>query len=273
MRKVNYRKRGAAAILELNRPEKLNAIDGEMLRAIDSALDKAAADDSVRVLQICGVGRAFSAGFDLETGTPPAGTSRDKHIREELRKDFDLIMRFWDFPKPTIASVHGYCLGSALEIAAICDITIATEDCRFGVPEVRFGSGSVCLILPWIIGLKNAREILLLGSNKISAARAESMGLVNRVVGEDELSAVSNGIADEIALNDPLAVCLTKKAINRSVEIAGLREALQQALEVDMEIETGDSADAREFNRIIQQQGSKAALAWRAARDLNGTES
>jgi len=90
----------------------------------------------------------------------------------ELQNDFDIIMRFWDSPKPTIAAVHTYCLGSAMEMAVACDITVAAEDCRFGAPEVKFGSGIVSLILPWVIGVKQAKELLLTGADDVSAERA-----------------------------------------------------------------------------------------------------
>ncbi len=268
MSQVIYRKRAGVGTLELNRPDKLNAIDNDMLEALDEALESAAYDDDVRTLILCGKGRAFSAGFDLDSSTPEEGISSADHVRAELRRGFELIMKFWDFPKPTIAAVHGYCLGSAMEIAAVCDLTIAAEGCRFGAPEVRYGSGIICMILPWIIGMKNARELLLVGSDRIDAQRAERMGLINRVVAADELLQEADRIANEIALNDPLAVRLTKKAINRSVEAAGLREALEQALEIDMEIETTETEESREFNRIMSEQGLKAALRWRASRVL-----
>lgn len=121
------------------------------------------------------------------------------------------------------------------------------------------------MILPWIIGLKNARELLLTGTDRIDAERAERMGLVNRVVPMDELDAETQRIADEIALNDPLAIRLTKRAINLSVEAAGLRKALQQALEIDIEIETTETSESRAFNKIMKDQGLTAALRWRAA--------
>ena len=127
-----------------------------------------------------------------------------------------------------------------MEVSAVCDITIAAEGCRFGAPEVRFGSGIVCMILPWIIGQKNAREMLLVGSDKIDAGRAEAIGLINRVVAEVELLPQAFALADEISLNDPLAVQLTKKALLNSLNISGLNQALENALEIDIEIETVD---------------------------------
>jgi len=238
---IEYTADGAIARIRLNRPKKLNAINGEMLDGLNEALDRAESDKAIRVVLLSGEGRAFSAGFDLDIGTPAAGVSLAEHTRRELRRDFDLILRFWDCPKPTIAAVHGYCLGSSMEITAVCDITVAADDCLFGAPEVRFGSGIVCLILPWIIGLKQAKELLLTGDDKVDALRAASMGLVNRVVPADRLMTEADAIAQRIAANNELAVRLTKRAIHRSVEIAGLRDALDQALQLDLEIETASA--------------------------------
>lgn len=262
---IEFEKRGPVAEIHLNRPDKLNALNAAMLEELGTALGEAEQDDEVRVIILCGNGRAFSSGFDLDMGRPGAGVSESDFIRQELKRDFDLIMRFWDCPKPTIAAVHGYCLGSSMEISAVCDITIAADDCRFGAPEVRFGSGIVCMILPWIIGLKNANEILLEGSTRIDAGRAQAIGLINRVVPAAKLMDEARSLAGELSLNDPLAVRLTKKAIRRTVEIAGMRQALAEALETDIEIETTDTPESRTFNNILVSEGPKAALAWRTA--------
>ncbi len=262
---IEFEKRGPVAEIHLNRPDKLNALNAAMLEELGTALGKAEQDDEVRVIILCGNGRAFSSGFDLDMGRPGAGVSESDFIRQELKRDFDLIMRFWDCPKPTIAAVHGYCLGSSMEISAVCDITIAADGCRFGAPEVRFGSGIVCMILPWIIGLKNANEILLEGSTRIDAGRAQAIGLINRVVPAAKLMDEARSLASELSLNDPLAVRLTKKAIRRTVEIAGMRQALAEALETDIEIETTDTPESRTFNDILASDGPKAALAWRTA--------
>ncbi len=262
---IELEKRGPVAEICLNRPDKLNALNAAMLEELGTALDEAEQDDEVRVIILCGNGRAFSSGFDLDMGRPGAGVSKSDFIRQELKRDFDLIMRFWDCPKPTIAAVHGYCLGSSMEISAVCDITIAADDCRFGAPEVRFGSGIVCMILPWVIGLKNANEILLEGSTSIDAGRAQAIGLINRVVPTATLMEEARLLAGELSLNDPLAVRLTKKAIRQTVEIAGMRQALAEALETDIEIETTDTPESRTFNDILASDGPKAALAWRAA--------
>jgi enoyl-CoA hydratase len=227
-------RRGAVALLTLNRPDKLNAINGPVIEALDAALDAAEADDSVRAIVVAGAGRAFSAGFDLDMGTGDARPD-PADVRRALENDFRIILRFWDSPKPTIAAVHGYCLGSAMELALACDLTVAAEDGRFGEPEVKFGSGIVALLLPWLAGPKAAKYLLLTGDDRVTS-------------------------------NDAQAVRLTKQAINRSLDIGGMRQALLAALETEVTIETSETAESRAFHEILKRDGAKAAIAWRAGR-------
>ncbi|MSQ99280.1 MAG: enoyl-CoA hydratase/isomerase family protein [Xanthomonadales bacterium] len=268
---IRYSTEGPLAWLSLNRPDKLNAISPAMIAELNHALDRAESDPEVRVILLTGEGRAFSAGFDLDMGMEEQAGAREDHeerksaMRRELTQDFNIIMRFWDCPKPTIAAVHTYCLGSAMEMAVACDITIAASDCRFGAPEVKFGSGIVALLLPWFCGPKKAKELLLTGTDRLSAEQAQACGLVNQVVAGDALLASARAMAMEIAGNDQLAVRLTKQAINRSMETAGMRRALLDALETDIEIESTDTPETRQFNDIMKSHGAKAAIAWRRA--------
>lgn len=265
---IRYERREALAVITLDRAEKLNAINKAMITQLDGALDKAEADDGVRAIVIAGAGRAFSAGFDLdmEAGSAPSPVQ----VRDALHEDFRIIMRFWDCPKPTLAAVHGYCLGSAMELAMACDITISAEDCRFGAPEVKFGSGIVAMLLPWLAGPKHAKYLLLSGDDRVTAAQALDMGLINRVVATGTALDETLEVAKRIAGNDLNAVKLTKQAINRSLDLAGFREALAQALEVNCQIETSETAESREFNEILKRDGAKAAVAWRSARAGGG---
>jgi enoyl-CoA hydratase len=256
---------GPIAILTLDRPDKLNAINAVMVAELGRALDVIEADPDVRVIVLRGEGRAFSAGFDLDMGEDPSAEPIE-FLRRELQKDFAAIMRFWDSPKVTISAVHKYCLGSAMEMAVACDITVAAEGCRFGAPEVRFGSGIVSLILPWVIGAKQAKELLLTGDDQVTAERALQMGLVNRVVPEADCFETALEIARGIAINDRVAVELTKQAINRSYDIMGMRQALLQALELGIAAEGIQTPESREFNAILEKQGPKAAIAWQEAR-------
>ncbi len=260
---LNEVRQGPVAIITLNRPDKLNAINPALMRDLHQALDQAESDDTVRAIVIHGAGRAFSAGFDIEGGTAQGHISEK---RRELKADFDLIMRFWDCPKPTVAAVHGYCLGGALELALACDMTVAAEDTRLGEPEPKFGSGIVALLLPWMTSPKLAKELLLSGNDRFTARRAYEIGLVNQVVAEDEHLSAALTLANSAALLDCLAVTLTKQAIQRSYEIMGMRQALLQALETDVIIESTETPESRAFNEVLTQDGLKAALAWREAR-------
>jgi len=262
---IEYVKEGPLAWITLNRPEKLNAITQTMVAEILLATDKAQCDEEVRVILIKGEGRAFSAGFDLEFG-PETDRSEDEKLQDlksELHHDFDMIMRFWHSPKPTIAAVHTYCLGGAMELAIACDITIAATGCRFGEPEVKFGSGPVALLLPYICGPKRAKEILLTGNDRITPEQAEAWGLINHVVKPENLVTRAREIALEIARNDQLSVRITKQAINNSYEFGKMRNALKHALELDIAIESSETDESRQFNDILRKEGAKAAIDWR----------
>jgi len=262
---IRYQTEGPLAWITLNRPDKLNAISKTMVGELNQAMDLALREDTVRVILLQGEGRAFSAGFDLEPQAAP-GLTREEEVaalKQELRDDFDLIMRFWDSPKPTVAAVHGYCLGGAMELALACDLTIAAHGCHLGEPEVKFGSGIVAMLLPFLCGPKRAKELLLTGNDRVTAEQAEAWGLVNRVCDADWLVHEARALAREIARNDPVAVRLTKQAVNDTLEIPRMREALEHALQLDMTIETTETEESRQFNEILKNEGARAAIAWR----------
>lgn len=145
---IELKQQGPVAILSLNRPDKLNAINHTMLLEIEAALDEVAGNDSVYSLVLNGNGRAFCSGFDLQAGVE-ADRKGEAEWRAAIQYDFDVIMRFWHFPKPTIAVVQGYALAGGFELALACDMTVAEDNSLFGEPEVRFGSSIVALLMPW----------------------------------------------------------------------------------------------------------------------------
>ena len=175
-------------------------------------------------------------------------------------------MRFWHSPVPTIAAVHGYCLAGAFEVSLACDMTIAADDAIFGEPEVRFGSGAVAMLFPWVTGPKQAKEIVLSGEDRIPAARALEMGLVNRVVPNADVVDEVMTLARKIARSSPHAVRRSKDAINRGYDIMGLGRALALGLDIDVDINATPTWEKAEFSRIRKEQGVKAAIAWRDAR-------
>jgi enoyl-CoA hydratase/carnithine racemase len=256
---------GAVARLTLARPERANAINQAMLAEIGDALDALERDGEVRAVVVTGAGAAFSSGFDLKEQMErrPAGVAAWQPL---LRKDFDTIMRFWHFPRPTIAAVRGACLAGACELTLACDMTIASEDAFFGEPELKFGAGIVAMILPWLVGPKIAKEIILLGEDRIPAARAHELGMVNRVVPTEKLDATALALANHLAAIDPNLMKESKRAINRAYEARNMLDALEEALAIDLAIEGAGSPDKAQFMDIARREGLRAALAWRDAR-------
>jgi enoyl-CoA hydratase len=260
---LKIERRGRIAILSFNRPRVLNALDGPLVKATTQAMAELSADENVLAIVVRGEGRAFSAGFDLKAGAATAGERSLADWRRVLETDFAFIMTFWECQKPTIAAIHGYCIGGAFELSLACDITVAAADTRLGAPEVKFGSGAVAMLLPFVTGSKAAREILLTGDDHLTAERALTLGIVNHVAPAGEELTKALAIAESIAAADPMAVQLSKRAINRSYEAMGMRAALAQALEADIFIEGAGGPRRTEFDRIRREQGLKAALAWR----------
>jgi enoyl-CoA hydratase len=262
---IRVERDGPVAILTFDRPRVLNAFDPALIAETRAALAALGEDDNVLAIVVRGAGRAFSAGFDMKASAS-APSRGPEEWRRALEADFDFIMDFWESPKPTIAAVHGHCIGGAFELSLACDITVAAAGTKFGAPEVRFGSGAVALLLPWIAGPKAAKELLLTGEDKLTADRAQALGIVNHVVPDGEEFARAIAIARDIAAAAPAAVRLTKRAINRTYEAMGMRAALASALETDIHIESAGGPERAEFNRIRREQGLKAALAWRDAK-------
>jgi enoyl-CoA hydratase len=256
---------GAVRRLTMNRPESLNALNRELVGAMSSALDEAAEDDDVRVLILRGAGRAFSAGYDLNEDAS-GGVLDARGWSEELRHSTEEMLKFLEHPKPVIASVHSYCLAGGTDLMLACDLAVAADDAVFGYVDVRFGSGVVSMFLPWVVGVRAAKELLLTGEDRVPADEALRIGLVNRVVPRDRLDEATLALAEEIAKNEPFVVQATKRAVNRVWDVAGFRAAMAANTELDVLIETANLPARDEFRRITVEQGLKAAIAWRDAR-------
>jgi enoyl-CoA hydratase/carnithine racemase len=207
---VLYRPAGGWAEITLNRPKVLNAINGAVHHGILEGLERAAGDDAIRAVVIRGNGRAFSAGGDLKAVA--AG--------EDVGHPVVLGQAIWNLAKPVIAAVHGYCLGQACEVAAVCDITVAARSTTFGEVEINHGWGPPLPVTPFVLGLKRAKEVLLLGE-MLDAELAVAIGLVNRVVDDDGLDAEVARIAARIAGLKPEAVAANKRLVNDRYERAG----------------------------------------------------
>ena len=259
---VLYEQIDAVAVISLNRPERLNAMDQAMLKELNQAAERAEQDDRIRAVVLTGAGNAFSSGFDLkaQAENTPQGVNEWRPV---LKRNFDACMSFWHLAKPTVAAVHGPALAGACELSMACDITIADETAIFGEPELRFGAGIVVMLLPWMVGPKRAKEIILLGLDDISAREAKEMGLINRVVPKGEDLNIALSIAKKLSRIDSSLMAQTKQALNRSYAIMGMEEALEFALETDTQIEGEGMPTKAKFLQIARDQGLRAAITWR----------
>jgi len=234
---VDYEHTAGVAQIHLNRPDRLNAVTPALVEDLLAALGRAAHEAAVVVL--AGRGRSFCAGWDLKE-PPLVETVRQTRLRLERLQDVTRQIR--TFPGIVIAAVHGYALGAGCEFALGCDLVVADADARFGFPEVGVGlsvTGGVSSLLPKIVGLARAKEMLLLGE-KIPAARAAELGLVNRVAPAGTHEDVALELATRIAAQPPTATSLAKRVLDLGVD-ATLEEAL--ATEVDHSLLTSVSGE------------------------------
>ncbi len=256
---------GPVRRLTLNRPEALNALNHDLMVALADAIDRAGRDEAVSVIILQGAGRAFCAGYDLnEDAGEESLDARGWH--GSLDASTAKMLAIVDCPKPVIASVHSYCLAGGTDLMLACDLAVVAEDSYFGYVDIRFGSGVVSMFLPWVVGVRKAKELLFTGEDRISAEEALRIGLVNRVVARDDLADATLALANEIAKNEPFVVQTTKRALNRVWDVAGFRAAMAANVELDVIIETTNLQARDEFRRITNEKGLKAAIAWRDAK-------
>ena len=256
---------GRVGIVTINRPDKLNAITLELKHTLVERLLAADADPATSVVVLRAEGRSFSAGYDISPN--PARAARRGNAmawHDSLTDDIRLEMTPWDMRKPVIASVQGHCLGGGCELMMLCDLAIAADDAVFGEPEIRFSNVGPGLVMPFVIGLRRARELLYSG-DPIDAKTALSFGMVNRVVPRAQLQAETLKFARRLALISPEALVATKLATRRGAEAAGFRNAILAGLDVLAPLYAARTEVGTKFDEIREKEGLGAALKWRAA--------
>jgi enoyl-CoA hydratase len=212
-----YEKKENIGLLTINRPEKLNAISNELISELKKLLDEIENDEELRALIITGAGdKAFVAGADIKELV-----DRDARLGRRVSQERqEVFSRIENLPVPVIAAVNGYALGGGLELALACSIRICSEKAQFGAPEVKLGiipGDGGTQRLPRLVGLGRAMEMILTG-DFIDAQEAYRIGLVNKVLPQEELMDKAMELAKKIASRPPLAVRFAKEAVNRSQE-------------------------------------------------------
>lgn len=222
---ILYEKQGAIACITLNRPKVLNVYNIRMRDELYQVLGAIQDDVGVRVVMLKGAGeKAFCAGADLSEFL----TAPSPMIARQVRWERDIWGRFLNVPQPVIAALHGYVLGSGIEMALCCDLRIASEDAQFGLPEVKLGiipAAGATQTLPRTIGRARALEMLL-GGHWLNAREAYEAKLVNQVVPRDRLLPTVESIAERIASYNPIAVRSAKQALVRGRDLP-LAEGLE----------------------------------------------
>lgn len=224
---VLYRREGRVGVITLNRPHRLNAINVDLLRGLMAHLETAREDREAHVVILTGAGRAFCAGEDLKETAAGKDTETWLEETDRLQEMQRLIMKLG---KPLIAAVNGYALGGGCEFAMSCDIRIAGESARFGFPETGVGltvTTAGTKLLTQLVGLGKAKELIFAG-DFIDATEAERIGLANRVVPDAQLMEEAVALAEKIAERSPLALKLSRIAIDQ-----GLDAGFDQILEIE----------------------------------------
>jgi enoyl-CoA hydratase len=238
---VLYQVIDTVAWITMNRAQFNNAQNGQMTYALDDAFRRAVNDDAVRCIVLAGAGKHFSAGHDIGTpgrdlhhefdkrGILPGHTNKpaaELLYTREQEQYLGMCRRWRDAPKPTVAMVQGACIAGGLMLAWVCDLIIASEDAFFQDPVVRMGiPGVEYFAHAYELPPRIAKEFLLLGE-RMSAARAERFGMVNRVVPREHLREETTAVAAKLAAQPRLGAWLTKQAVNHVEELCGKRAAM-----------------------------------------------
>lgn len=256
--------RGEVAWLTINRPKKLNALSVEVMQELSQALTAAEADPTIKVVVLQGGDKAFSVGYDIAQEVE-MGVSTAEQWHAGLTNNIGLSMQVWRLRKPVIAAVSGWALAGGCELAMACDLIVASDDAQFGEPEIRFGSGPVTLLMPFLLGQKATNELLYTG-DIIDAARAETLGMVNRVVSKADLEQTVDVLARKIALTPLSILRYTKRTITRAYDAMGLTSAVESNLDLAAVLNSAETPERAEFSELVATKGLGAALAWRDQR-------
>ena len=248
---VSCERRGAVAIVQLHRPDRLNAVSLELYEALETALRELADDPEVRVAVLTGAGRAFSAGADLQE---PGGA--DPGQRRAYVETGQRVHRLLQtLPKPVVAAVNGPAIGAGLELALACDLVIAAENAELRLPELALGTfvgGGTTYLLAQRVGLTRAKELLLLGEF-LTGAEAARIGLVNRAVPQERVLEDALALAEELTRRAPIPIAHAKRLLDRA-RLLGADEAM--ADEAAALLECMQSRDWREGMAAFREKRS-----------------
>jgi len=231
-RKILYELRDGVARITLNRPDKRNALDGELIGELKASFGASAADEACRVVLLTGAGKDFCSGADLASLEKTAQNSVLDNMAD-ARSTADLFLMMRNHPRPVIAAVQGRALAGGCGIATACDIILAAQSAQFGYPEVNIGfvPAMVMAILRQSVSEKAAFELVVTGET-VSAARAHELGLVHRVFSDEQFSAEVKSYVAKLAGKSASAVMLSKRLLY-TMDSMSFEAALQAGVETN----------------------------------------
>jgi enoyl-CoA hydratase len=260
--RVRVSRQGRVAELVLNRPDKLNAIDAQMLSELRVALERIAASPDIRVTVLSGAGKSFCAGFDVASPAPEPAEHADADPVDdflELRSRLDQLFEVWRHPKPVIAAVHGNCLGAGTVLAVLADITLVTPDARIGIPTLPLGAGMLTPTWVHLVGPKRAKQIAFEVGGAITGTEAESWGFANYCVPAERLQAEALELGARFARTPASLLILKKAAINRMVELSGFTVGAQIGALTDSLAH--EARGLAEMRRSVREHGVRQTVA------------
>lgn len=247
--------------MTFNRPDELNAINRRLLGEIFDAFDWLADDKESRVIVVRGAGRCFSSGYDVSGKSPGEYATEEPGIIEDfmrLRKNVMRNLDIWDFPKPVIAAVHGYCLGAILQLVSVCDMTIVADDAKIGFPSMPMGGGYISPFWVQLVGIKRAKQMSFEPGSRISGKMASEWGWANYSVPEAELMDTVREHALRIAKVPADVLAMKKMSLNRVADLAGFRTSAVLGAETNAILHT--LPEVLELRDSVQEHGLKEAM-------------
>ncbi len=267
---IDYRTEGPIARITLNRPERLNAINAQLITDLRDAVTLANDDAAVRVMILSGAGRAFCAGYDLDWGVRAedatqrgmAGNWDPVRDYAGMSRNVRAFMSLWESPKPVIAQVHGWCVGGGTDMALCSDLIYVAEDAQIGYPPARVWGEPTTVMWVYRLGLEHAKRLMLSGES-LSGREAERLGLASKAVPLDELAGVVDEMARKLATIPASQLAMSKLLVNQAYENMGLRTT--QMIGTMMDGAARHTPDGIAWRDMAMKEGFREAVRRRDA--------
>ena len=237
----------AFATITLNRPDKLNSMNGDLIEELDAAIARAVREPEINAVILTGAGRAFTTGYDLNSDDFELDV---EGWRDNIAANCAKLMNIYAAPIPIVAAVNGYALAGGLELMMCCDLAIAAEDALFGEPEVRHASAPPSLMMPWLVPMRHTRYLMYTGE-MIDAREAERIHLINRAVPRERLMAEARKLARKLARVPLPAIKFAKAALNHQQLAAGLQGSWAYNMETTASLHAGE--EGRRWMRMLKE--------------------